>query len=439
MKVLWLCNRILDDEDGGATGGTWLGAMARGLLDSGAIELGIIGTASVDQFTRADYGQMPQWLVPGNTPKGRDGLPCASLVQKISDAASQFRPDLVHVWGTEGCWGLLTARGLLPFPALLEMQGLKLAIAEVFYGGLAPLQLVQCIGIKEVLKRRTLYDERRDYERWGRMEREMIQGHRFISTQSPWMAAQVQTINPGAHLFKSDRALRTEFEHAPPWQWAAQPVVFTTSAYPSPFKGVHLAIQAVAALRQHCPGVRVRIAGPYQRCGIRQEGYVRWLNGLVRKAGMEAQVEWLGPLSASQSVQELQSAGSVLIPSFVESYCVAMVEAMRIGAPIVAAFSGGTAHLGRDEETCLFFPPGDEAMCTYQLERVLTDQELALRLSRESRKTATLRNDRQRIIQQQLETYRQVARNSSKDISAVPESGTPGKLRSPAPCNNSLP
>lgn len=47
-------------------------------------------------------------------------------------------------------------------------------------------------------------------------------------------------------------------------------------------------------------------------------------------------------------------------------------------------------------------------MCAYQLERVLTDPELALRLSRESRKIATVRNDRQRIVQRQLEIYRQV-------------------------------
>ena len=64
--------------------------------------------------------------------------------------------------------------------------------------------------------------------------------------------------------------------------------------------------------------------------------------------------------------------------------------------------------LGKDEDSCLFFPPGDEAMCAYQLERVLTDPELALRLSRESRKIATVRNDRQRIVQRQLEIYRQV-------------------------------
>ena len=52
--------------------------------------------------------------------------------------------------------------------------------------------------------------------------------------------------------------------------------------------------------------------------------------------------------------------------------------------------------------------PYHEAMCAYQLERVLTNPELALRLSRESRRIASDRNDRERIVQRQLEIYRQV-------------------------------
>jgi len=83
-------------------------------------------------------------------------------------------------------------------------------------------------------------------------------------------------------------------------------------------------------------------------------------------------------------------------------------EAMRIGTPTVVSYTGGTPYLGRDEESCLFFPPGDEAMCAYQLERLLNNAELALQLSRESRKIATVRNDRHRIVERQLEIYRHV-------------------------------
>ncbi len=413
MKVLWLCNLEMSEADPSGSG-TWLAAMARGLVDAGDLQLGVVSEAPVGPITRRDCRGVSQWLVPGDRPVKRKGLPSASVVRDILAAISAFVPDLIHVWGTEGYWGLLTARRLLQTPALLEMQGLKMTIADVFYGGLSLRDRLHSIGIKEILKRRTMYHDRRDFKRWGALEREMILGHDFIGVQSPWMMSQVQAVNPNARLFKSDRALREEFECAVSWQSIGQPVVFTTAAYPSPFKGLHVAVRAVAALRQRCPNARLRIAGPHQRVGVRQEGYIRWINELVRELKLEGNVEWLGTLSANRIVQELQTAGAALIPTFVESYCVAMAEAMQVGTPTVAAFTGGTSHLGRDEETCLFFPPGDAAMCAAQLERVFKDVELAERLSQQARETAARRQDRRSLVRRQIETYQRVLGESSK-------------------------
>jgi glycosyltransferase involved in cell wall biosynthesis len=85
-----------------------------------------------------------------------------------------------------------------------------------------------------------------------------------------------------------------------------------------------------------------------------------------------------------------------------------MQEAMMVGTPVVATYTGGLPTLAKDEESALFFPPGDAAMCAFQLERVLTDVDLSLRLSNEAKKISLQRNDRTRIVQRQLDIYRQV-------------------------------
>jgi glycosyltransferase involved in cell wall biosynthesis len=407
MRVLWLCNRALCAEDAGATG-TWLGAMARGLLDAGVVELGIIASGPVRQFTRRDYRQVKQWVVPSGITLGRDGLPPASLVQTIAAAVNEFCPSLIHSWGTENFWALLPARGLLPYPALLEIQGLKGQIAKVFYGGLTLPERLRCTGIKEVLKRRTMHSDRRDFARWSLREEEMIRGHRFVDVQSPWVASQVRATNLDAHQLPVDLALRQPFYGAVSWQPSGRSTVFCTAAYTSPFKGLHVAVRALALLKSRIPDARLRIAGAHQREGIRQDGYIRWVNRMIRQLGLADAIEWLGPLNAEQIVTELSNAAAVVIPTFIETYCVAFAEAMIIGTPTVVAYSGGTAYLGKDEESCLFFPPGDHAMCTYQLERVLRDRELAVRLSQQARSVAAIRHDRRRIVQRQLEIYRQI-------------------------------
>lgn len=407
MRVFWFCNSPLSDSDVRGSG-SWLGAMAHGLLDSGDVELGIIAPGPTRQFSRRDCHQVKQWLVPGRTPLGRDGLPPASLVQAIVAAVKKFSPSLVHSWGTEAFWGLFSARGLLPYPALLEIQGLRGQIAKVFYGGLTLQEQFRCVGIKELLKRRTMRADRRDFARWGLCEEEMIRGHRFVDVQSSWVAAHVKAVNPDARLFPVDLALRQPFYDAGGWQSPGRPTLFCTAAYTSPFKGLHVAVRAVGLLKKRIPDVRLRIAGAHQRAGIRQDGYIRWVNRMIRQWGLADAIEWLGPLNAEQIVAELKNAAAVVIPTFIENCCTAMQEAMAIGTPVVVSYVGGIPSLGKDEESCLFVPPGDEVMCAYQLERVLTDEALALRLSRESRKIAAVRNDRQRIVQRQLEIYRQV-------------------------------
>ncbi len=407
MKVLWLCNSPLSNASVNGTG-TWLGAMASGLLESDSVELGVIAPSSVKSFTRRDYHHVKQWLVPAGLRLGRDGLPPAAMVQSIVAAVKEFSPDLIHVWGTENFWGLLTAQSMLNYPTLLEIQGLKGQIAKVFCGGMSFSEQFSAIGIKEIFQRRTMRADQRDFARWGVLENTIIRGHNFVDVQSSWAAAQVKAINTSAQLFPVDLALRHPFYSASGWQSSGNFIIFCTASYSSPFKGLHVAVRALGLLKKRIPDARLRIAGAHQRDGIRQGGYMRWINRMIKELGLSNSVEWLGPLNAEQIVEELRSAAAVVIPTFIENCCTAMQEAMAIGTPVVVSYVGGIPSLGKNEDSCLFFPGGDEVMCAYQLERVLIDKVLATMLSQESHKIAAVRNDRQRIVNRQLEIYQQV-------------------------------
>lgn len=408
MKIMWLCYNPLSDLDSGKTG-TWLDAMARGLLDSGVIELGIIAFGPVKRFTRNDYYNVRQWIVPRETPLGTDGMPAKSLVQDILAAAEEFAPDLIQVWGVETFFGLLPVRGLLKYPSLLEMQGLQGQYAKVFWGGLTWPERLCCVGIKEVLKRRTMGARQRDFAHWKQYEEEIIAGHRFIGVQSAWINAHVKAINHHARLFSIDPVLRKPFYETNGWQMSSgRRTLFCSAASSFPYKGLHVAIRALALLRKRIPDVRMNIAGAHQRGGIREDGYIRWINWMIRKMDLTDAINWLGPLTAEEIVEELKNSSAMVIPTFIENYCTAMQEAMIVGTPVVVSYVGGIPSLGKEEESCLFFTPGDEIMCADQLERLLTNQELSKRISHESRKIALLRNNRQRLIQCQLEIYRQV-------------------------------
>jgi glycosyltransferase involved in cell wall biosynthesis len=406
MRVLWFSNKVLSDRDTGSTG-TWLGAMAQALVASSKVELCNVSTGAVHAPVRQDAGPIRQWVVPAAR-LGRDGLPPGPITAGIIEVVKGLAPDLVHIWGTENYWGLLTSRGLLQAPALLEIQGLKEPSARVFAGGLSAREQLACIGIKEIIKQRSIASGRKAFEQWSRFEREILAGHRFITTQAPWVEAWVQARSASARIFHTELMLRAAFYDAQPWRPSNAPVIFCSAAYPVPYKGIHDAVRAVALLKRRFPQVRLRIAGALQARGIRLEGYMAWVNRLAASLHLTEQIDWLGPLSATEIVKELQGCACMLMPSHCETYCVALAEALYLGVPSVSAYTGGTSWLARDEAAAVFFAPGDEVMCAYQLGRVLTDKGLAGSLSDKARAEALVRNNPDTVVHTQLSIYQQV-------------------------------
>jgi glycosyltransferase involved in cell wall biosynthesis len=416
MRVLWLSPVSLTERDEG--GGTWLRAISPHLLRSGQITLGIIAAATVSQTIRQDYGEVSQWIVPGINHSNSNHLPSKRTVEDIVKAADEFRPDIVHVWGTEYFWGLLTARKLLPYPSLLEIQGLKGPCSRVFAGGLSFREILACIGIREVLRRSTILQVKNRFAGWAKFENEIIAKHSNITTQSPWVEAWIRSINPSCSLYHTELVLRDAFYESDRWKPSGNCTIFTSSAASAPFKGLHDAVRAVAILRDRIPTVKLRIAGGHQRKGIRQDGYVRWVNRIIKRYDLSKNVDWLGPLSAIEMAQELRDSAVALMPSHCETYSVAFAEAMQIGVPLVTSFTGGTAWLAKDEESALFYPAGDEVMCAHQLWRILDDPELAERLSKKGREVADSRNDPEKIVLNQLSIYRRIL-DSKRDSSGV--------------------
>ena len=302
----------------------------------------------------------------------------------------------------------LLPRKLIKQESLLEIQGFKFSVAKVFNGGLSLIEQLKCIGIKEILKRSMIYQERRKFERWGRKEIEILTNHQNINVQTEWVESQVRAINPTCTTFKNDFALRSPFYRTLPWKYSGNYRVFCSAAYPAPFKGLHVAIRAVALLNKNMPNINLHIAGSLQNQGLRQNGYIAWLNREIIKLGISSNVNWLGPLSADRIVEELKICSAAVFPSYVESYCLALAESMMIGVPSIVGYTGGTSCLAHDGETALFFPPGDVAMCAHQIRRVLIDRELSEHLSHRAIEVAKKRSDPKKIVSRQLEIYNEI-------------------------------
>ena len=178
MKILWFSSRFFSEEKVTGTA-TWLDAMADILMDKEDIQLYNISQGKTKTIRKANYKKIMQWQVP-NSWKKRDGIPRGKYLRQITEIVSSIQPDVIHIWGTESYWGLLTARGYIKGNTVLEIQGLISQIKNEFYGRLGWKDLLACIGIKEMVKPQLLlFDIKKQFEKQSRYELEMIRNHSY--------------------------------------------------------------------------------------------------------------------------------------------------------------------------------------------------------------------------------------------------------------------
>jgi glycosyltransferase involved in cell wall biosynthesis len=196
-----------------------------------------------------------------------------------------------------------------------------------------------------------------DRLRWWERDlvRRVIGDARHCLAVSPQLAALLSRQYPGSRWDYLPNPLGEAFlaaDAAPARQRSAGPFVFICVARLSPEKGHARLIEAFAAAFGGDPGTRLRLAG---------EGPIRPdLERLCAERGVAGQVDFLGLLPAAEVRDELTRADSFALASDVETFGVAVIEALACGRPVIVTASGGPDHLVSAANGILI-PPRDPA------------------------------------------------------------------------------
>jgi glycosyltransferase involved in cell wall biosynthesis len=132
---------------------------------------------------------------------------------------------------------------------------------------------------------------------------------------------------------------------------AGQPFIFFVLGFLTAIKGHRYLIEGFA---QNFRGENVQL-------WIGGDGEERSrLESVVREAGIQDQVAFLGAMSREQVRQAMLQCHAFVLPSLYETFGVVIIEALACGKPVVATHCGGPEHLVNSRNG-LLVPPGDAA------------------------------------------------------------------------------
>lgn len=405
MRILWISASIFDDSEEKQSG-VWQKALALKLSAYPDIELINLSYQRVSsELIEINFGSIKQWGMP-RCGKVKRGYPPKRVIYLFYDIIKKINPDIIHIWGSENPFKLLPFQDDLPGIKVLSMQGVLSSVAENLLNGLTLKQLISTIGIREIIKRETLFTIRKSFYDSASIERIMIKKCRYILTQSEWTESQVRPVNPDVHFFRVGRVLRTSFVEAKKWtEFEHNNPIIYSAAVGYTLKGLHVLIKAVNIVKSVYPNVELRLAGALGRTDFLGDGYLRLIQSMIKKYGLQNNVTWLGAIAASEIIKNLQEASVFVNPSFIESYSLVLAEAMTIGTPCVISYAGAMPELAENKKEALFFTPGDYKNCAYQIINLLSNPDIATDLSINAQKRAEYRNSITDTAAEQMRAY----------------------------------
>jgi glycosyltransferase involved in cell wall biosynthesis len=176
----------------------------------------------------------------------------------------------------------------------------------------------------------------------------------------------------------------------------------------SPYKGLSVAIEALALLRG-----REGIPASLVVIGPEDPGHGDELRALAERLGVSAAVQWRGPQSSEQAAAALSAAHALIVPSiWDEPFPLVTIEAALARVPIVAADVGGISEGMHDQEHALLFGRGDHEAAARALARTLAEaDQTAARVLRARERAETYRigpylDAQERFVHEALEALR---------------------------------
>jgi glycosyltransferase involved in cell wall biosynthesis len=179
-------------------------------------------------------------------------------------------------------------------------------------------------------------------------------------------------------------------------------------------KGFYDLVRAFQDLRRDKPQLELWCAGarpspsaqhgeflePASRAHFRANRYVicEEINRFL-DAGEAVGCRYLGTISGAEKRAAFREADLFVLPSYVEGFSVAILEAMFHGLPVVATGVGGTPDIIVDEVNGYLVPAGDVGALKAALTRLLSDHAMCERIGRRNATTARERYSLERVVE----------------------------------------
>lgn len=321
------------------------------------LELAVASVYSGSKQRKMVKDGITYYLLPSNGDNTKYHKKLEFLWQNV---ISDFKPNLVHLHGTELAHGLALLRGCPEVKTVVSIQGLVSIIYKYYFSGISKWQILKNITFRDVLKFDNIFQQKNKFYKRGQIEKEIISRTHHVIGRTSWDMAHCFAINPFIQYHFCNEILRDEFyKHKWSYEKCEKHSIFLSQGG-YPIKGLHKVIEALPYVLKKYSDTIVYVAGEDITSNktfkhkIKRTGYGKYIKRLIIKYNLEDKIVFKGFLNEREICNQYLQSNLFICPSSIENSPNSLGEAQLMGVPCLASYVGGVPDMMKGAEKNLY-------------------------------------------------------------------------------------
>lgn len=412
MRILWFTNTssLYTEGEHSYNGGGWIESLERELRKEKDIELGIAFLTKHELMEKQVKNVKYYPLVSRQNPiikllrRYRVNIEDDNANKNIKQLINDFKPDLIHVFGTEGVFASLVVD--LNVPVLIHLQGLLTPYVNAFFpNSFSYISLVfnKYLLIDNLLGRGPCFHYLQ-MKKQAKRELYSLNHSKHIAGRTKWDKMISNLYASNAEYYIIDEVLRPIFYDYHNLTIPKEEVVIVSTISNTFYKGLDIILKTADILKRFS-----NVKFVWKVIGIsEQDKMVKLFENHLDISSSKVNVKYCGVLDEYSLVETLKNCSLFIHPSYIDNSPNSICEAQMMGLPVIACDTGGVSSLIDNGVTGYLVPSNAPHNIVSLVKEYSKSNSEFISVGARAREIAKTRHDKKNIISTTLSLYRKL-------------------------------
>lgn len=414
MKVLWFVNtpslaaELLKTN---TNVGGWIASLEKMMSNSSEVKLAVafpFGNEPMESFTNNGVQYFPfpiqkeKGKINGFIDRWLHKIESDSDVILYMNIVNEFRPEIIHIFGSERAYGQIISH--LKLPVVIQIQGNLTVYSLKWYSGLSEISVFKHLNIKNTVLGYDIWHEFFCFKKRAQREQKLLHDCKYIIGRTDWDRRITNILAPKSKYFHCDEILRNSF-YQNEWKRPEKDMLqFCSILRASAYKGIETILHTASLLKGRIDGdFQWRIVGVTGR-----EGLIKVIEKTLKLSFSDYNIVFEGSKKETEVVQILLNSNIFIQPSHIENSPNSVCESMLMGVPTIATYAGGTPSIIENNMEGILVQDGDPYAMAGAIIEMIDNPKKCDTFSTNSKLKAKARHNPEEILTKTIAIYKAI-------------------------------